>query len=437
MSGSPSDERAGNDRWRRTRPSFLVTGAVVAVLACLLWHPPQQISLMFFLLHTEAPSNEVLSSAMEQNKDRGAFLKRLWETGELPHRAFTARYLSRISSSNKPLIQDMERVLMQAADDVDIETRQLAFSALQTVKHPQLRHLALQQLSDADPAARLIGLQALRTIASTNDVALGIQTLSDPDPRVVVAAGQLLRAATGLDFGLKSSLAMPQFAFVGTDPLPQPDLAGLGRGVQRWGAWWGEHKTEYPASTGEVQPHAAPLKLPSKDFRLADGKGKSIRLSDHRGKTVMLAFWSLDIPESLDLSGLANLQSHEQEHLVLMAICMPPAPSCADEHEHSHGEDRQHAHHHHHTAGAVASNPARIQALAEKKSHSASFIMLRDPEGALARRFNVEDRPTYVLIDSEGMIRRRFVGMRTESALQTIVEELRAPDSTSKSTTSH
>ena len=423
-SGKLSGESADNSERRGTRPCFLVAGALFALLVCLFWQPIQQRSLAFFLLHAEAPSEEALSTAVEQDHNRAAFLKQLWETGRLPHRVFAARYLSRVSSSNRPLVQDLESILIQASNDVDIETRQLAFSVLQTVRHPQLRRLALQQLSDADPAVRLIGLQALHGIAATNDVAIGMQMLSDPEPRVVVAAGQLLRAATGLDFGLRSSLAMPQFTFIGTDPPPQPDLAAIARGVEGWTAWWRDHKAEYLVGTGGAHPHPTLTRLSSKDFCLIDGAGKSTRLSDYTGKAVMVVFWSPEIPESLDVSILRNLQSHEQERLTVLAICIPPAPNCADEHEHMHGQGHEHAHHHH-QVDSIASTPSQMQQLVKEKSHSANFTMLTDPEGALGRRFNVEDRPTYVLLDSKRMIRRRFIGIRTEPALRAMVEELR------------
>jgi hypothetical protein len=52
-----------------------------------------------------------------------------------------------------------------------------------------------------------------------------------------------------------------------------------------------------------------------------------------------------------------------------------------------------------------------------------SYPMLVDPKGNIGLRFSANDLPAYVLIDSRGMIRRRFVGFRTEQALIAIVEE--------------
>jgi HEAT repeat protein len=96
-------------------------------------------------------------------------------------------------------------LVLEAAGDVDITTRESAFATLSRMKHPQLMPLALQQLSDADPAARLLGLQYLRSTANSNDVSIAMRLLNDPEPRVVVAAALVLRQATGLDFALRSA----------------------------------------------------------------------------------------------------------------------------------------------------------------------------------------------------------------------------------------
>jgi hypothetical protein len=79
--------------------------------------------------------------------------------------------------------------------------------------------------------------------------------------------------------------------------------------------------------------------------------------------------------------------------------------------------------------------PAQMQQLVEEKSHASNFTMLIDPRGALGRRFNVQDRPTYLLVDSKGKIRRRFIGIRTELTLQAMVDELQV-ESAAESATS-
>jgi hypothetical protein len=57
----------------------------------------------------------------------------------------------------------------------------------------------------------------------------------------------------------------------------------------------------------------------------------------------------------------------------------------------------------------------------ERKSN---FPVLIDSKGTVGRRFDVEDLPTYVLIDGQGMIRRRFVGNRTKPVLEAMVKDV-------------
>jgi hypothetical protein len=56
-----------------------------------------------------------------------------------------------------------------------------------------------------------------------------------------------------------------------------------------------------------------------------------------------------------------------------------------------------------------------------------SFPMLLDSKGAVGRCFDVEDVPTYALIDAQGMIRRRFIGNRAGPVLEAMVKEIVSP----------
>jgi peroxiredoxin len=316
----------------------------------------------------------------------------------------------------------MEPLVLQAAGDPDITVRESAFATLTRMKHPQLRTLALEQLSDADPAARLIGLQNLRSIASSNDVPIAMRLLNDPEPRVVVAAALVLRQATGVDFGIKSTHAMPQFICIDTNPPPAPDLVAIRQGVQRWQEWWTSHQAEFPAAPAKPAPPAQAVRLATADFALEDSEGKPVRLSQFRGKTVLLSFWSAGAPASLDdAHALKNLQQRYSDHLAVLGICIPAAPSCADEHEPGH----DHAHHHHgESAGGMAGTEhMRCAAQDAATRLKIDYPMIADTKGAVGQRFSIEDLPAYVLIDAEGTVRRRLVGFRTESALTGMIEE--------------
>lgn len=408
---------------RHTRRSFLLAGSALILTAIIFWHPLQQRCLAYFLLRSEAPSEDALSAAVEQASDPASLLTQLWRTQRIPHRQFVLTFLSRASTANPALLQSLEPLLQEAAGDADITARESALATFARMKHPLLRTLALTQLPDTDPAARLLGLQTLRSTANSNDVPIAIRFLSDPEPRVVVAAALLLRQATGQDFGIRTSHALPQFTGIDTNPPPAPDLPVIRQGVQRWQEWWTTHQAEYPEPTAAPMPRGPAARLATADFTLEGSAGQPTRLSQFRGKTVLFAFWSQGTPASLDdVPALKSLRQRNPDRLAILGVCIPAAPSCADEHDHGH----DHAHHHHDASAADGTGAEHMRRFVQDAvtQFKIDFPMLLDPKGSIARRFSIEDLPAYVLIDADGMVRRRFVGFRTEPALAAIVEEV-------------
>lgn len=406
-------------------PRLLCALAVIVLLSLLLfWRPLQRECLTYLLLRSEAPSAEVLSAVVNEASDPKLLLERLWQTQRIPHRHFVLSYLGRTVNSAPIVFRTLEPVMFAAARDADIETRELAFAALARAKHPRLRGLALEQLEDADPAARVLGLQNLRSIATSNDVPIAMRLLSDSEPRVVVAAALVLRQVTGQDVGIRSSHALPRFIGMGTNAPAPPDLNAIGQGVQRWQDWWRDHKGEYPATRQPSRIRSKPVGLATHDFSLEDSNGRFIHLSDYRGKTVLLAFWSFDAPASLDAaSALAALQQENLERLAVLGICVPPASSCADEHEHK----SEHSKHHHDGATSPSTNPAHVLDLIRGMAleHKITYPMLLDSKGTVGLGFSVENLPAYVLIDAQGMVRRRFVGDRNKQVLEAMIDEVR------------
>ncbi len=419
----PQQDRA-RSRARPTRRWLLFGGSALILLAIIFWHPCQQRFLAYFLLRSEAPSEAVLSAAVKEASEPRSLLLKLWRTQRIPHRQFVLSYLNGVSTVNPALFQALEPVVLEAAEDVDVTTRESAFGTLARMKHPQLRPLALAQLSDADPAARLIGLQHLRRIANSNDVPIAMRLLKDPDPRVVVAAALVLRQATGLDFGIKSTDAIPQFTCLETNPPPAPDLRAISQGVQRWQEWWASHRAEFPTPPATPVPHGHAARLATADLTLEDSTGKPIHLSQFRGKTVLLCFWSLGAPASLDdVPVLRTLQERNRDRLVALGICIPAAPGCGDEPEPGHDP----AHHHHAESSLAGLEPGQMRAQVQQAADrlKLNYPMLVDAKGLSGLRFSIEDLdlPAYVLIDAEGLVRRRLVGFRTEQALSAIIEE--------------
>lgn len=408
---------------RLQRNRWLLLTVFVVLPLLIFWRPLQRQYLTHLLLRSDAPSTEVLSDIVRQTSDAKSLLLRLWQTERIPHRQFVLIHLGRIVNSEPGVFHAFETLVLDATADPDITTRELAFAALVRTKHPQLRRLALEQLDDADPAARVLGLQSLRSIATSNDVPVAMRLLSDTDPRVVVSATLVLRQATGIDFGIKSSLALPRFTSIDkTNSAPPPDIAAINQGVQRWRDWWIEHQSEYPKPLEPPGVPHQPARLTARDFTLNDSDGKPVRLSDYHGKIVFLAFWTLDAPVSLDDAPALNaIHSSNAGNVAVLGICVPPGPSCAGELEPGNG----HEHHNHHAGSSLALNTAEAHGLVHNAAHEGQikFPMLTDAEGELGLRFAVEELPTYVLIDSQGLIRRRFAGNRSKAVFEAMLEE--------------
>jgi peroxiredoxin len=407
--------------WQRNRWLLLTVFVVLPLL--IFWRPLQRQYLTHLLLRSDAPSPEVLSDIIQQTGDAQSLLLRLWQTQRIPHRQFVLGHLGRIANSEPAIFHAMETVVLDATADPDITTRELAFAALARTKHPQLRRLALEQLDDADPAVRVLGLQSLRSVASSNDVPIAMRLLSDPDPRVVVSVALVLRQVTGNDFGIKSSLALPRFTSIDkTNAAPPADLAAINQSVQRWRDWWTGHQNEYPKPLESSGVPHQPARLTARGFTLDDADAKPVRLSDYHGKVVLLAFWNLDSPVSLDDAPALNaIHSGNAWNATVLGIRVPPAPSCASEHEPANG----HEHHNHHAESSPALNTAEARGLVHNaaQERQIKFPMLIDVEGELGLRFAVEELPTYALIDSQGLVRRRFVGNRSKAVFEAMLRE--------------
>jgi hypothetical protein len=391
-------------------------------LALVVWRPLNQSLAVRLLERADAPSEEVLVDTLEQARDPAAVLQRMWDTEKIPHRQYVLNYLSR-KLSNADLVRTMEPLILSATHDPNVDARQTAMAILRQLKHPALRSLSLQQMADVDPAIRIAGLQSLRNIAVSNDVGTVYRFLSDPEPRVVVAAAQVLRQVTGQDFGLTGSLALPQFTCVGTNPPAPPNEEAIRAGVQLWESWWATNQRNYPPPTPSP---AAPIDIKAlavPDIALRDLEGKMVRLSQFQGRAVLLLFWSPGAPASLnDAPALNGLQ---KEGVAVIGICSPTAPDCCSGEGHGEGDSSAHNHDHDGQKAEQAGTP-ELRGLARKavESGKASFPVLIDENGDIRSRFCADDLPTYVILDRDGKLRRRFAGFRQGTVLAQMLKEL-------------
>ena len=109
------------------------------------------------------------------------------------------------------------------------------------------------------------------------------------------------------------------------------------------------------------------------NFTLLDTKGKKVGLKDFKGKNVLLAFTTTWCPYcKLELNELKEMQkTYKSKGLEIVAIYLNE-------------------------------NPAKVAAYATAKE--INYTVLVDPDGAVAREYNIFGVPTKVLVGKDGKI---------------------------------
>jgi thiol-disulfide isomerase/thioredoxin len=415
---------------RVRRPVFVLAG--VALLLVAFWRPIQQEIMVQLFLRTETPS-ETLFAEFTERRNPAPILKRVWVSGKIAHRQKVVELLKTQAFAKPDWFEQMEPILIEAAEDPDASVRELALAALFTAKHPELPRLAARQLSDPDPQLRLLGLQYLRSSGAAA-VPLAIQLLDDPDLRVVTSADAALRKWTGNDFGLRIAQSIPKRNSAGEEELDPEDLNLITEGVEKWKIWRAEHGAEHEGDLlTSVSGSRPPKRLPVSDFSLEDLNGNRVRLSQYRGKIVWLNFWTTWCAACLaEIPDLVQLQEKYSEELVILGISLDGLP---DSHGHEHGHDHNHEHgHEHHEHGHEHAEPdqrlSEMEKIRTKVNRMArklgiNYPMLLDPSGKVGARFNGGELPTNVLIDADGFARRRFIGSRSPPVLDAMIQEVR------------
>ena len=387
-----------------------VLGSVLVLLGCawLLFHRQVQQTLdMALLLRSEDPSDEAFEQVSAGLSDPVPLLQRLWDTGKVPHRQMVISFLRAQATTNASWFTHAQSLVLAGASDPDMSVRELALATLQLRGDPSLFDCAAAQLRDPDPLVRLLGLEYLRKFKPERALPMLIGLLDDSELRVVTTAEVTLMRWTGQDFGVRAAMAVAS-----DETTQEPDPArvqAIREGVARRKEWWQAHRGEFTT----FQPPAAQTASsivstpPIEDFSLLDVEGKRVRLSDFRGKTVLINFWATWCPACLaEIPDLVALHKKQGDRIAILGIALDGAP---DEHGHVPGED----------GGETKQSeaPSRKAILAKvsrtAKARSLTYPVLLDPDGTVGRRFNGGELPTTVIIDSQGHLRRRFIGKRS------------------------
>lgn len=407
----------------RRDKNLLMSLAVIGVCAAVLWRPIQHRWLIWLVLRAESPSQSLVDGLVARDAHPDALLDRVWSTEKISHRLAVLNSLQTHRSSGNALRAGEVAILQEATRSGDLEEKDLAFMVLATRHHPDLRALALEQLRDVDPAVRALGLQQLARAGDVQLVPLVIPFLNDSDPRVVAAAGQALGKWTSNSFGMRLSLALPDFK---RELIPNADTAALQQGVARWTDWWKEHQSDFSASQTELPRPSTAWRLPTPDFTLEDLTGRQLRLSAFRGKPVLLSFWATTTTNAIAyLSGLSEVQRRNGDRFVILGISLDGTPlanteGCGDEDEHSGHSEHSHGGEH---ATHIHGGHIRGQIEQFVQSTGITYPVLIDATGNIGHRFSALELPTNVIIGRDGNVRRRFIGLRSGTVVEAMLAE--------------
>ncbi|KAF0172936.1 MAG: alkyl hydroperoxide reductase/thiol specific antioxidant/Mal allergen [Limisphaerales bacterium] len=390
---------------------LLIALVVVSVLAVTFGREGQRRLGLWLVLRNDSTTGDAIRAVTLGASDPMAELRRLWETGKVPHRFEVVRLLKELADKEPAWRTRAEPLLREATLDADLAVRELAFGALSRVPSSGLVVLAQRQLSDADPHVRLLGISQLRRLPSAQAIAVVFPLLDDPEPQVVAATAGAMRHWTGQDFGIRA----PGHFTSGGDAA-EKEAAKRREGVLRWKAWHAANPDQVPPLVDLATSRAPqPLPGPPVEFCLGDVEGRPVSVAQFRGKVVLLNFWTTWCPSCVqEIPDLVALQRKRPDDLAVVGVSLDGAP---DGHDHSHGDDD-------HEHGA---DPAKVRAKLQRfaREKGLTYLLLHDAQGEVGARFLGHELPTNVLLDPQGRVRRRFLGTRSVAAFEAMLDELR------------
>jgi thiol-disulfide isomerase/thioredoxin len=399
---------------------LLVLGSclfLLAVSGALLHQRITRFLVATLLLRSPNPAEEAFEQVTATLPDPTSFLERCWGTGKVPHRQLVASFLLHQSTAKPPWFDRVRPILRQAATDPDMSLRELALAALQSSSDPHLFEVAEAQLDDPDPLIRLLGLDHLRRLDPKQAVPKVLTLLDDRDLRVVAGAEVALVRWTGQDFGVRTHLAIP--AAENGRELDPAHAEQIRRGVELRKQWWRAHAGEFAEPTLAVakEKPGRPIGPRADDFTLLDLEGKPVRLAQFRGKPVLLNFWATWCTACLaEIPDLIALHKKLGDRVVILGIALD---AVRDEHGHSPGVES----HEHQRSETAARKVALSKILRAVQTRGINYPVLWDPDAAVACRFNGGELPTTVILDSQGRLRRRFIGERSLEVFEAMLAE--------------
>jgi thiol-disulfide isomerase/thioredoxin len=396
---------AANPKYSRVL--FLGAAIIVALLA--FRKPLQHRIVLSGQLDSISPQPELIRELVAESHNPQDTILKFWTKPEIPHRYATIQFLK-----DSSFVNSVQEIPVQGAHDPDSSVREMAFGILTRLQHPRRIDLATTLLADADDQSRLMGLQILKRTDNPDHIPVIGNLVRDQDPKVATSAMKALGRLTGLDFGARIADSIQGYEDGIRTRLTPNQTKRISISREKWTEWLSENYATPPP----IPTSTPPIGYSAPDFELRDLAGKSVKRSDFEGRNVILNFWTTWCATCLsDVPDLIELQKRHPEDLVILGIALD---SLENDHGHSHdtGEFSDLAH--------LEEDLNKIKIKVERviRKTKMNYPVLLDPENKVGIRFNGNELPTHVLIDSSGMLRRRFVGGRSVATWERMLAEV-------------
>lgn len=373
-----------------------------------------------FLLSAPSPREDFFNGLVDRSTHPDELLRRCWNTDKVVHRQWVVNYLSENAISKAPWLDGLDDILVAGTMDPDMSVRELALATLDARRRPQLFECAQFQLKDLDPLLRLLGLEYLKKTDPHRAIPVIVPLLDDPDLRIQAEAELSLMRWSGEDYGVRVKLAIPATEGPFSGQVDPANVERIKRGIEDRKRWWIAHSKEYdvlPAPLA-LKP-AATLTSTIPDFTLPDLQGKSVRLSDFRGKVVLLNFWATWCTACLaEIPDLVALKKKSGDQVIVLGVALDgwsAEPDSAETHQNPRANNED----------SSPLNRAKIDKAV--RALGINYPVLLDPTGLAGSQFNGGELPTTVIVDTQGRMRRRFVGERNLAVFEAMIAEAGLP----------
>jgi len=379
----------------KKRLTFLIVGLLLAGGLWLAKPRLQRYALQWIVLHEDTPGDFAMRDVVEQSPDRAEALQKLWATGRIVPREFVTGYMrdKSIYTVFASIWPSMKPVALEAVCYGDMDTQQAALTVLEAMHDQNAVPIALAMLNDVDPQVRY---QALLSLERSNDrrmVPIFIKMLEDKDVSVRNRAVGSLAVITDQDFGMR------------IDADEDARAAALGK----WKTWWEQHKQQYAQFTlpAPADWHTMPMGN-APDFSLPDLDGNKVRLSDFKGKPVLLVFFASWLAPCIrQVPMLKEFHEKRGNDAVVLAVAVDDLKDSETGKQHF---------------GLEGTLTDRLKKFVT--DHQVPYRILMDSEGRALGPYSGGDLPVAIWIDRDGIMRRRFMGVRSAQTLSDMLDSL-------------